>query len=275
MAGIQKKVPILILLLLTSSATALELDISLDAESKADVSDTKFSSNFTDVFEANASVYNSGSFECRYRLRADINETNSNETYEAYSRSASLWPGEFERLNVYYSPKNYTGEIEGNLYIEFCGREELVKEFNASSTEPTTANNTLSLKEKEVNQSSARFNLNKSKTLLIPREKPDFWKVGYAEVENSTGILDYEMPFENFERNITYLAVNKTSKEPLGLVESDLQVDETLRSKLIQNKYLVGMAASMLLNLLLILYLLKSSGFEAKVLNSGSSNSST
>ena len=263
MARIQKKIPLLILLLLTSSAAALELDISLDADAKAAVKDVKFSDNFTEVLEANASVYNSGSFECSYRLRADINETESGESYEAYSRAKNLFPGERERMNVYYMPQNYSGPIESNLYIEYCGEEELVEEFEANSTERTTVKNTLELEERSVNDTEAEADLNISEALLVPREKPAFWKVGYAEVENSTAVLEYDTLVFNSGRNITYIAYNSSSKEPLGKVEADLEAEETLLQKVKNNKYLIGLSISLLVNAAFVVYLLRIRRSEA------------
>jgi len=270
MAKAKNTASILILFLLISSVAAMEFDVGVKPDVRHAALDVQIKQNFSNVFEVNASVRNIGSFECRYRLRADINETKSDQSYKAYSRSAALWPSGIDRLKVYASPKNYTGPIEGNLYIQYCGKEKLVKNFTSKSTSNTTVENTLSLNETSIEERKTEADLNVNETLLVPREYPTFWKVGYANVENFNTTLDYEMPYVNYNRNITYTAFNSSSHEPLGTVKADLQVEEkeekekSLLQKVKDNKYKVGLVSSVILNLSLLLLLLRLKGLKLK-----------
>lgn len=257
MAEIQKSAPLLILLLFVFPSAALELDIGLDAEVDHDTSDVQVRENFTDIFEANASVYNSGSFECSYRLRANINETDSGESHRVYSRGEDLFPGGRERMHVYYAPINYSGPVEGNLYVEFCGQEEKVGKFSANSTESTVINGTVDVREWKVNETAAEANLNVSEALIVPREVPDYWSVGYSRVKNSSAVLEYNTPVFNDRRNITYVAYNRTSGEILGEAEADLKPGKKLVRKLKERKFQIGLGVSALLNLILVAFLFR------------------
>ena len=267
MAGIEKKALLLIPILLIPLVGAIDMDITLEEKLDHSAKDIQYKENFSHIFEINASVRNRGSFECRYRLRADINETKSSENYKAYSRAVSLWPSQFERISLYASPKNYTGPVEGNLYIEYCGKEELVQNFTSESTETTIVEEKLSLNETNVEEREAEADLEVNNTLLVPRDTPSYWKVGHAEASKFNTTLDYEMPFTNYDRNITYTAFNKTTLEPLGTVKADLQVAEeekTLIQKLGERKYQVGLAASAVLNLILTVLLLRGKSSKLK-----------
>lgn len=268
MVEAKKSVCLLVLILLSTSVVfGLDLDIGISADIDHSVKDFQYTENFTDVFEINASVRNRGSFECRYRLRADINETESRENYKAYSRASPLLPSGTDRLKVYASPKNYTGPIEGNLYIEYCGREVLVQNFTSKSIEPTVSEDNFSLNETSVSERETEADLDINETLLVPQEYPAYWKVGHAVVDDFNTTLDYEMPFVNYDRNITYTAFNKTTMKPIGKVKADLQMakeDKDFIQKIIDKKYQVGLALSGLLNLALAILLMRRKSSKLK-----------
>ncbi|EGQ43273.1 MAG: hypothetical protein J07AB43_12630 [Candidatus Nanosalina sp. J07AB43] len=257
----------LALLLFVVPVAGIGFAVDIEPTANQNTKDLQVKNNFSHVFELNASVFNSGSFECRYRFRAEINETGSGDEFTAYSKAVPIPPGAFDRVKVFASPYNYTGMIRGELFIEYCDKTENVTTFKANSTERTVLNNTLQLDETSVNSTQARAELDVDNALLIPRDSPKFWKVGSTEVENGTTYLDYRMPFRNFNRNITYAAFNSSTGKPIGTVKADLKVERDFIDKVFEKKYQIGLALSFLLNIALLVLIGIKRGFKAKALN--------
>lgn len=255
------------LLCVVVPVASIGFEVDVESTANQDVKDLQVKNNFSHVFEINASVFNSGTFECRYRLRADINETESGDSFTAYSKATPLAPGVFHRIEVFASPYNYTGVIRGELFIEYCDKTESITTFEANSTERTTFNNTLQLDETSVNSTQAKAKLDVDDALLIPRDSPKFWKVGSTKVENGSTYLDYRMPFRNFNRNITYAAFNSSTGKPLGTVKADLEVDRDFIDRVFERRYQIALALSLLLNIALMAIIRIKRGFKAKALN--------
>lgn len=266
------KIPILVLIsiLAITTSTGIGVEINLDSLAKQGVKDINYPENFSDTFHLNASVNNPGSVACQYQLRADTNQTDD-KVINSYSNKETIYPGQTARLKLYQIPLNYSGKIQGDLTVEYCGKKEKVENFTTESlnqTELQIQNKTHEPREKTVNKTITTIETGKKieNTILIPYDTPGYWKVQPAKVENKSAVLKYEAPVFEKWRNITYIAVNQETQEPIAKVKTDLNENPTLKEKITRNKYQTLLAISIILNLATITYIHRRKA-RSKVLN--------
>ena len=257
MAGAKIPVLALVTLLMVLPASAMFLEVSVDADPGATVYDLNYVEEFESVMSLNASVQNTGSVGCSYRLRTELSEPDSNETTGSYSDSAELWPGESERLSTYYI-SDIAQQVRADIYLDYCGETEKIERVNISAEETEPENDTeYNLTARESNVSGASVvSKELEDALLVPQEYPPYWKVGPSEMGDGETRLDYEAPIFDERENLSYKVVNKTSMEVIGNTEVDLTPEESLRDILEEN-LLVFLAISLILNLILITSVLR------------------
>jgi hypothetical protein len=212
------------LLFLVFSGGALSFNVEIDDMTSFSAKDVNLPQEKSAYQSINASIENTGSIGCRYRLKVDYNY--SGESFERFSPSYPIWPGESERARIDLLVRNYTGNVEGDLSVNYCGQEEKVTDFNFTS-ENLTLEKEHSSTTISANSSNTQIRVHEvEKGRLVPVKAPSYWKTSSTELENGKAVLEYEAPIFQPEETITYAIVQNSSSE--GFVKVGLDAEESL-----------------------------------------------
>jgi hypothetical protein len=228
MARYKAGILLTISLLFILPAASFSFDLSVGDVASASVKDVQYSENISAIQNINASIENTGSIGCGYRLKADYSY--GNQSFERYSSEYQLWQGSTARANIFLTTSNYTGTVHGNLSVEYCGQEQKVQEFNYT-TENVTLGNKTDVRTLDVNSTSAEIRSSEySEAKLVPVEAPPYWKTSAVDLNEGQATLEYEAPIFDSRENITYAVVqNDTVK---ATAEVSLEEQPTLLDKL-------------------------------------------
>lgn len=239
---------LVLILLLVGPAAALEFNIEVSGVTEAGIYDLSEHRN-GELIEINATAENFGSIGCKYRLRADFNRSDGLE--KAWSREAPIWPGGSESLEIMYAPFNYTGEAPARVFLEYCGLEKEVGNFeftvnNSAGEVPQVDSRVI-----RSNSSAASVRTGVEKGYLVPLERPAAWKVSSARVDGSRAELDYSAPLFTPEKKVSYLVVDGQG-DTVGRTEFDLEAENTLVNQVARNIEILALAVSLLANIMLL-----------------------
>jgi hypothetical protein len=254
----------LTILLIVPAASGLKLNVDVEASANHSVRDVQFKENVQDFQEFDVSVENIGSIACEYRLKAEF--THENEALNRYSNARGLWQGEYTQLSVGYVPVNYTGTVETDLFIHYCGLEEKIGEYKFNVTEKTLLNNSIGSRTVQVSENNAKIEIEEGE-MLVPVEEPPYWRTGPAKVENGTAELEYKSTVFDERETIRYAVLDQG--DAVGTTEVRLEPSPTLIERIIDRKFEVAavlLVLSLLINLLLVLKLLKPEKFTISYL---------
>ena len=241
---VRSALPLTFLIFLTGLSAGLTFNVDVAEVTDHSVKDLNYSEQVEVGQEITANVENTGSIACSYRFKAGFEQ--GNESFERYSAPNPLWQGAYDDISIHYIPMNYTGMVETNLSVEYCGQERKVDSFEFNVTESTFPGAERESRTVNVNESQATIELD-SGDLLVPEESPSFWKVSSAEVVNESATLEYEAPiFSASELRYTVLE----DGEVTGSVNVKLEEDPTYWEKA-QGYKMEGLAAVLLISLLL------------------------
>lgn len=242
----RRYIAVAVILLFVPVASGLKFNVEVSGLSDHAVYGTTVD---TDPLNASASVENIGSIGCSYRLKADLRYGNSTDT--AYSRAAGLWPGESKVVSTKYMVLNYTGEVRGNLSLEYCDEEYMLENFSYSVDNPAP-DKEFESRTVSSNSTAAEVSVKGvDSATLVPVSKPGAWKVGHAEVEQGKAVLDYEAPLFQPEQRITYAVVKEG--EPVGKLSVGLEPSPSLWAEISSNLWKLLFGLSVLLNAVLLL----------------------
>ncbi len=220
------------LVILISSGSAFTFDVSIDDVSSSRTTDVKYRENVSGLQNINASIANTGSIGCVYRLKADYSY--GNQSFTRYSTGAPLWPGDTQRAEVFLITSNYTGEVQGNLSVEYCGQSETVQEFNYTTSNITLGNSTES-RTFTADSDSAEISVKDySEGTLVPVEAPPYWKTSSTSIQDGETRIEYEPPIFTPNENITYAVVQN------GTVEATTKVGLKGNPTLVQSLMNIG-----------------------------------
>ena len=208
---------------LLGSASGLAFNVQIDALTSASVKDINYMDEVDGVQSVNASVENTGSIGCSYRLKTEYRYKNS--SFERYSSAYPLWPGEEDRARIDLLVENYTGEVDGNLSLDYCGQEQKISNFSFN-TSNITVEKKYSSKTVDSNSSAAKINIEEiDEARLVPVEAPPYWKTASEKIREGKAVVEYEAPIFDSRENISYAVVRD------GEVEGETTVSlETRRS---------------------------------------------
>jgi hypothetical protein len=213
---------------LLGSASGLAFNVQIDALTSASVKDINYKEQVDGVQSINSSVENTGSIGCSYRLKTDYSYKNS--SFERYSSAYPLWPGEEDRARIDFLVENYTGAVQGNLSLEYCGQEQKVSNFSFN-TSNITVEREYSSKTIDSNSSAAKIRIEElDEALLVPVEAPPYWKTASEEVQEGKAVIEYEAPIFDSRENISYAVVQ--NGEVLGETTVELEYEKTLWDRL-------------------------------------------
>ena len=248
---VRAALPLAFLILLTGLTAGLSLTVDLTEVTDHRLRDIQYSEEISTVQNINTSIENIGSIGCTYRLKAEFQE--GNETIERFSSPEPLWQGANTRAEILYIPMNYTGMIDTNLSITYCGQEKPVENFSFNVTEKTLPQQEMDSRTVEASERSAKVELEEGE-LLVPEEEPSYWKTSTSEIINGTATVEYDAPIFDSSETITYSVVE--DNEVIGRTEVQLEAEPTLMEELKNRKAeILGMllGLSVLFNVLLYL----------------------
>ena len=241
----------LLLIFLLPAAAGLSFNVDLEVLTDHSVKDLQYDNRVEAVQNVNASISNVGSIGCTYRLKTDYSY--ANESFTSYSSPSPLWQGDSDRLTVSFIPRNYTGTVETNLSLNYCGQEKDVDSFSFNVTENTTSEGEISSRTVSVTEKSAEVEIENG-TVLVPDEQPSYWKTSSAEIINGSTEVQYDAPIFEKEETITYSVLQ--DGEVIGETTVKLEPEPTFWEK-VQNRkteiFRTALIASLIANLLLIL----------------------
>jgi hypothetical protein len=242
--------PVLLIFLLPAVA-GLSFNVDLAALTNHSVKDLQYRDEVQTVQNVNASVTNVGSIGCTYRMKADYSY--GNESFTRYSPPTALWQGGSDRLEVQFMPLNYSGEVDTNISLTYCGQTERIDSFTFNDTENTTSDTYLDSRTVEVSEDGASVELEEGE-MLVPKEEPSYWKTSSAKVVNGTSTVEYDAPIFQEGEKITYSVLS--SGTVIGETTVNLEPEPTFWEKLQDRKLEVFKAllgVSVLFNLVLVL----------------------
>jgi len=242
--------PFAILVFLLPLSSALFFDVSVSEVADYSIKDFNYSEDVETVQEIEGNVENVGSIGCTYRFKGVFDQNDTE--YTRYSSPHSLWQGSHENIELNYLPMNYTGFVDAEVYIEYCGQEELVEEFEFNVTERTLPESELESRTVESNATDATVEI-ESEGLLIPEEEPVFWRTSSAEIVDGKASIEYDAPIFDSREEIRYAVVHED--RVIGSTDIQLEAEPTLVEEVgeYRKELLTGLlAVSVLANLLLI-----------------------
>lgn len=249
MARLKGLVAGIALLTLVSGAAGINFDVKISDITSYNAVDFNYTENPERLQTTNITIENTGSIGCRYRLRAEFNQ--SGKVVERWSQGYALWPGEAKLLSLSYLPINYTGPVDAELELHYCGRTADLENFSFNYTEKVTTNRTVGNRVLEVNSSSASVKLDVENGVLLPEESPAGWKTPSAQIKEGKAVVEYEPTLFHPEREITYSVYS--GGEVVGTTTVKLDYQPTLLERLQKNAVEIVLGVSVLLNLLLLL----------------------
>lgn len=257
MAG-NKTVIILLALLAVPSVAGLTFDASIGPDLTISTKQIEVQNNVSPVQTSNLTVTNTGSIGCEFQLRSVFN--NSQETY---SRSVALWPGEsaFLETNQLFREN---GSYRGALYLEYCGDQSELKEFNFTAEGLEGNFSEVNSTTIAAGNSGLNVSLPVKQGLLVPEEKPHYWKVSSAEIVNGSADIDLQAPIFDRDESVRFAIYNQSSEQVEGFttVQMKSEVEKTYWEKTLQNlerKSIELLLVSVFVNLVLIVLLGKAS----------------
>jgi len=214
-------------MLLLPAASGLTFDVEVAELTDHSIKDINYSEEVENVQEIDGTVENIGSIGCTYRLKAEFEQ--GNQSFERFSSPYSLWQGDYSFMDINYIPMNYTGTVDTNLSVTYCGQEKPVDNFSFNVTEKTLPEQEMKSRTVEASEKNAEIEIEGGE-VLVPEQKPSYWKTSSAEIVNNTAEIEYDAPIFDPGETITYSVVENGSV--IGRTEVGLEAEPTLMEEL-------------------------------------------
>lgn len=229
---------------------AAAAEFNVQVADNAEYTQNTFKHSYQDkILNLNASIENSGSIGCEYRVRTEFSREDVTE--ERWSAGHALWPGSSDLMSINYLPYNYTGPVNASVELHYCGQQDEIGNFNLNVSERAVTNETVPSTTRESNVSSAVVEVEVEEGKMVPKTAPTGWKPSTVRIEEGEAELRYDPYIFQQSQNLTYTVVDGegnvvgTSKVSL---EPEVGIVSTLRDYAVE--ILLGL--SLLFNLLLI-----------------------
>lgn len=201
------------------------------------------------VISVKTNVRNTGSIGCNYRLSGEFDK--GGRVTESWSHALPLFPGGNSEIGFSHLVYNYTGPVNASVDLSYCGKTADIGNFTFNVTEKTIVENNLSSSTQSVNTSSAVVTTDVEEGTLIPQNVPSAWKVPSASVDDGKAVLQYDPTIFHPNRELSYFVVDSEG-QVIGFTEVDLNHRSGIGEKLLANRFKLLLAASVLVNLLLL-----------------------
>lgn len=254
---VKNTLPVTFLVIFIGLTAGLSFDVDVAEVTDYSFKDFQYDEEVETVHELKGNVENVGSIGCSYRLKAEYSQ--GDETFERYSSAEPLWQGSHADLSIHYIPMNYTGVVDGDLFIQYCDQEKHLEEFSFNVTENSLPGAGLESRTVSASENRAKVQLDNG-DLLVPEEEPSFWRTSSAPIENGYAKLQYEAPIFSESESITYTVVEDGSIA--GSVEVRMEAEPNFPEKLVEHKTDILFIALLLSLLVNIGYLVERRGLH-------------
>ncbi|MFB6202878.1 MAG: hypothetical protein ABEK01_00125 [Candidatus Nanohaloarchaea archaeon] len=203
MAGAKIQVLVVIAVLLAGPAAGARFQLNVDDTLIASHFSLEHDSEVRKIQNVNLTVENKGSVGCTFRLRT-VFQKGGGERIERYSQRVPLWSGGARTVELKYLPRNYTGMVRADAYLDYCGKREKIGNFTFNVTERTVLDNRLDSTTVWSNSSNAKIRLDVNQGTLIPYRVPAYWKTSSEKFNEGEAVIEYSAPIYTEDENITY-----------------------------------------------------------------------
>ena len=237
---------------MVSITHALMVDVDIDEVTDYSLKDLEYDNRTNSVHELNGTIENNGSIACSYRFKAEYSY--GGESFERFSGPHPLWQGDNSFAKLQYTPLNYTGVVDVDLFVEYCGQESLEESFSFNMTENVTSEGSVGSETVGSSDRGANITLEGVESgLLVPEDTPPYWKASSSEIVNGSASLEYDPEIFSENQELEYTVLNE-NREVVGSTSVDLEVEPTLADQF--REYLVEivlviLALSVFANILL------------------------
>lgn len=240
----------LALLFMFSTASSLRVDINIEEMTDYGAYDFQYKENVESFQKMNVTVENLGSIGCTYKMRAVLKGENISEV--EYSRGYELWPGDTALMTVRHLPLNYSGEVQGDIYVNYCGQEQLIGQANYTIENRQAVNDTVETETVNVDSRGAEIRTEDiQEGYMLPEEVPPGWEASSSKFEEGITEVSYDAPIFDSRQNLTYKVVN-SGGELVGETRINLNPEKDITEILGENIWKILFVVSLLLNLGLI-----------------------
>jgi len=158
-------------------------------------------------------------------------------------------------LELNYLAENYTGPVDANVQLVYCGTNRTIADYTFEFTEKTVLDREFNSETLQASRSQAEIDINVKNGDLIPISTPDYWNARKADIENNTAVLEYYSTLYK-PKEIEYAVLNSNGSVIGKTTVDTTPPDPTWRDKL-KNNFWVMFAGLLVLSVAANLYLLR------------------
>lgn len=247
----EKQIFLAALLIFTGAAAGLNFDVSVAQEFRYDAKNLQYDSKVEGLQNLNVSIMNAGSVSCNFRLKTVYNSTSLEQAEQQYSEPHDLLPSQYGMMRTFYIPEQ-AGNYTADMHLRGCGQWEELRRVNFTVQNTSQTDEKIDFTRKSADEGYVNIETEEETALAVPEEAPPYWQVSPAEIRNGTARLEYTPEVFNPDKNITYNVVNRSTGQVLGSMEVPVEPKETLLQRIDLRHVAAPLAASIILNLLLI-----------------------
>lgn len=235
--------------LLAGAGISLNFDVSVTPTIEGQFIAFDHDNSSTPLHRFTVSAANTGSVTCDFRMKADLERPN--QTITRYSGEQVIHPGEEQELELEYLPYNYTGDVRGSVWVQYCDREESIGNTSFTVEERVWTNTSLRSRTVRAGNDSATVELDVERGIMVPEQAPGYWRPATARIMNGTAVVRYDPPLFDPRESLEYTVYDPTSRDAVGTVTVGLRAEPTILERVRRNGLAIGLALSGLLNILL------------------------
>lgn len=237
------------LVVLAGAGIGLDFDVTVQPTVEGQFIAFDHDNSTAPLHRFTVSAGNTGSVTCGYRMTATFER--ANQTITRYSAEQIIYPGEQQLLELEYLPYNYTGPVWANVSVEYCDHETQLGSTAFTVDERLRTNRTLTSRTVRSGNTSATVELPVDSGIMLPEQAPAYWKPAAARIINGTAVVRYDPPLFDRQEQLEYTVYDPQQGAVIGTVTVGLEEEPTLTEQLWRHRVLVGLAVSVLINLLL------------------------
>jgi len=255
MARNKKKITLLVLLttFLVSSGLALNIDVNIGEITDHNIVETNYKDEVDTYQHLNFTLENTGSTGCTFQagLETEVN----GEERTAWSDPIQLWPGDSSFLEIDKVYENYTGTVNGTLFLEHCYQTEEIEDVEFEVTENSLTQEADELEQIETEtlsatESNVHISSEVEEAQLIPKESPSMWRTSSGMINESESVLNYDTQIFRSDQILDYYVMQ--NGEIIGQTQIDLESEETILDILKNNVLELVLLLSIIANVGLV-----------------------
>jgi len=238
-----------VLLVLGGAGIGLDFDVTVQPSIESQFIAFDHDNNSAPLHRFTVSAQNTGSVTCGFRMKADLER--ADQTITRYSGEQVIHPGDEQVLELEYLPYNHTGPVRGQVRVQYCDQETALGNISFSVHERVWTNTSLTSRTLQAGNDSATVELPVDSGIMVPEQAPAYWRPAAARIINGTAVVRYDPPLFDPRERLAYTVYDPREREAIGTVTVGLQEELTSTEQLWRHRLPIGLAVSVLFNLVL------------------------